>query len=220
MHHSRRYFLTLLGSLPLLLRGKLPSGATSASAGRWPSQASSLDPGLVQALADAVLPSELGVDGVRRASSEFLHWIAAYRAGAELLHPYGSAQVRYTEPLPLSAWRAQLLALERASQSQYSRSFAELERHLRADLVREALSATSGDTLPSPAAAPHVALALLGWFYDSPAATNLCYRARIDPLQCRPLGDSSRRPLPLAPEGNGSAPLGTAHRFGAEVSGS
>ena len=45
------------------------------------------------------------------------------------------------------------------------------------------------------------AVALLAHFYASPAATDLCYEARIGKDTCRPLAQSSRKPLPLARSG-------------------
>jgi hypothetical protein len=57
----------------------------------------------------------------------------------------------------------------------------------------------SGDRLPAPLAAGHVALALLAHWASSPAAWDLAYGARITPATCRPLADAPRKPLPIAP---------------------
>jgi hypothetical protein len=42
-----------------------------------------------------------------------------------------------------------------------------------------------------------VALALIAHFYESSAATDLCYEAKIGRATCRPLADSHRKPLPM-----------------------
>jgi hypothetical protein len=51
--------------------------------------------------------------------------------------------------------------------------------------------------MPSVADASHVAVALLAHFYESPAAGDLCYEARIGRQTCRPLAQQSRKPLPV-----------------------
>jgi hypothetical protein len=53
------------------------------------------------------------------------------------------------------------------------------------------------DRMPGIADASHVSLALLAHFYDSSAANDLCYEAKIGKATCRPLADSARKPLPL-----------------------
>ena len=49
-------------------------------------------------------------------------------------------------------------------------------------------------------AAPHIALALLSHFYHGSEANDLCYESRIGKENCRPLVQSARKPLPLAPK--------------------
>ncbi|HWP03952.1 MAG TPA: hypothetical protein VNL96_10880 [Gemmatimonadaceae bacterium] len=199
MGYTRRSFLAWLGTLPLLFRARgSPALGLPRPPGPVESQPRQLDPVLLHSLAEAVLPSELGAAGIGAAVTEYRGWIAEYRAGAELLHPYGSAEIRYAEELPLAKWRDQLLELDRVSRARYGQGFSELERDRRAEIVRAALSGEARTVLPAPADASHVAISLLAFFCASAAATNLCYRARIDPLQCRPLSDAPRRPLPLA----------------------
>ena len=80
-------------------------------------------------------------------------------------------------------------------------SFAALSRERRQALVRTALAGERGDALPNPLAARHVALALLAHFYDSPAATDLCYDAQIGRQQCRPLAAQRQQPVALGRRG-------------------
>ena len=150
-------------------------------------------------LAEAVLPSELGPAGVERAAGAFARWIAGYREGEELLHPYGSDRISRTGPSPAARWVEQLTALEREARARHGVAFAALPRAQRDQLVRDALSPVEvGARVPAPSSAPHVALALLAHWLDSPEATNLCYRRRIDPRTCRPLRDAPREPVALS----------------------
>ncbi|MGQ0539202.1 MAG: hypothetical protein ACT4R6_09675, partial [Gemmatimonadaceae bacterium] len=199
---SRRLFLgwlTALVALPRLLGAGIrrSSGGASMQAGMPPRE-------LVRALGAAVLPGELGEARIEVAGDAFSRWMAGYRAGAELLHPYGSPRISYSGPSPVPQWSAQLTALDRAARGRHRRGFAAISASDRQALVRQALAepriaaAISGERLPSVAAAPHVALALLAHFYGSREATDLCYGAQIGRSTCRPLVHSARKPLPLA----------------------
>jgi hypothetical protein len=53
--------------------------------------------------------------------------------------------------------------------------------------------------MPDPLAANHVVVALVAFYFGSAEANDLCYRAAIGRNQCRPLVNSPREPLPLAP---------------------
>jgi hypothetical protein len=201
---SRRRFVSWMGAVAAALGVPRHVWARAAAPGPrrltddHAPQASPLDDGLLVALAAAVLPTELGDDGSRRAARAFAAWAGGYKAGAELLHGYGSAELRSTPPLPLDAWRRQLAALDADARQLHRAGFAGVGAGDRQALVRQALRGVRVAGMPAPAGATHVAVALLAHFYDSPGATDLCYRARIGRTQCRPLGTSSQRPLPLA----------------------
>lgn len=181
---TRRHFLLGLAALvplPFVAR-RLHARAVAA-----------LDPARLRALGAAVLPSELGPTGVERTVAAFERWLAGYREGAELLHGYGTPDIRVSGPSPALRWAAQLEAL--------GQNFTTLDRAARQTAVRGALE-TAGSrfaALPPVDRAPHLAIGLLAFYYSSPEATDLCYQARIGPNRCRPLGESSRKPLPLAP---------------------
>jgi hypothetical protein len=157
-----------------------------------------LDPGLLRALGEAVLPGELGPSGLERAVSAFEHWLSGYREGAELLHGYGSGEIRRTGPSPALRWSSQLRQLEATAQKAHGASLAQLSIAERQALVRSALEGPPSNSLPPVDRAAHLSLGLLAYFYLSPAATDLCYQAQIGDTSCRPLSDSERRPLPLA----------------------
>jgi hypothetical protein len=162
-----------------------------------------LPPQMLLAVGAAVLPSELGTDGIERAVRAFSNWIVGYHASAELLHPYGSAELTTSPRSPAPAWRQQLSALDAAARTAHGQGFASLGVPERQALVRQALAAARLARLPSPVRAPHVAAALLAHFYDSPEATDLCYQAEIRKNQCRPLVNSPREPLPIRRRGSG-----------------
>jgi len=158
-----------------------------------------LDRPTLAALGEVVLPGELGAVGRARAVDDFVAWVAGYEPVAEEMHGYGYAEIRYLPPDPAPGWRAQLDGLDLLARRSRGRAFAELPPAPRRAMVEAALARVPNDTLPAPIAASHVALALLAHWASSPAAWDLAYGARINPLACRPLGDAPRRPLPLAP---------------------
>ncbi|MGQ0765842.1 MAG: hypothetical protein ACT4OZ_09265 [Gemmatimonadota bacterium] len=192
---SRRSFTKTIGAL---------AAALGAGARRLAAQARSpneqtptgLDAMLVMALAEAVLPSDLGRDGCARVGRDFVRWAISHKQGAELLHPYGSAAISHTTALPLAHWNRQLRELDSAAREATRSSFAALGIPARAGLVRNALGGERISGLPSAAAAQHVAIALISRFYSSPEATDLCYQVRIGREQCRPLSTVSHAPAP------------------------
>jgi hypothetical protein len=187
---SRRSFLTSLAAvLPLTV---VVRRAHAAALTHLES-----DPATLDALAAAVLPSDLGRAGTTKVAREFRDWGAQYRENAELVHGYGTSRLRSTGPTPLTRWTSQLDELEAAAQRTHQRRFHDLTVAQRADLVRTALEGQRLDRMPPVADANHVAVALLAHFYDSSAATDLCYGAHIGKQTCRPLSASSRKPLPM-----------------------
>ncbi len=180
----RRFLLQVAGLVPLPFVARRFHSLAVAE----------LDPRVLRALAAAVLPDELGAAGLERAVTGFERWLAGYREGAELVHGYGTGELRTTGPSPALRWSGQLQALEK-------QSFTKLEVEQRQRLVREAIAGTRPASLLQFDRAPHIALGLLGFFYSSPEATDLCYQARIGPNSCRPLSLSPRKPLPLGGAG-------------------
>jgi hypothetical protein len=156
------------------------------------------DPATLDALGEAVLPSQLGRAGITRAVGAFRDWGKSYGENAELVHGYGTSRLRKTGPTPVTHWTSQLDALDSASQAKLGRPFKGASVAQRADLVREALKGERLDRMPNVADANHVAVALLSHFYESSTAADLCYDARIGRETCRPLAQQSRKPLPLA----------------------
>lgn len=195
---SRRDFVSWLSTVGAALGIGARSRAEPAPA-RAPTepQSPSLDGAALRAVAEAVLPEELGKDGSARVARAFSQWAAGYREGAELNHPYGSAQIRSTGASPLNKWRDQLAALDRNARAKHQGPFTSLTRGQRTELLTAALSVDRVNRLPDPLEANHVALALMSWFFTSTDANDLCYDAKIGRNSCRPLVNAPRKPLPI-----------------------
>jgi hypothetical protein len=157
-----------------------------------------LDHALLRSLAEVVLPSELGADGRDRATSAFTRWADGYTPVPELMHGYGSQEIRYGPGDPKPRWASQLAALDLEAAKRWGEGFAELDVHRRRDLALRHLGATDLRRISSPVAVEHVGAALLAWWLATPDATNLCYRRTINPTVCRPLGASGEEPAPAA----------------------
>lgn len=192
---SRRTFVGWMGALGALIGARR---VRADSAPRDDTQPGTLSTTALTAVAAAVLPTALGADGTAKAVREFTRWVTEYRAGAEILHGYGTDELTSLPAIPLAAWREQLAALDRAAVATHQRAFTSLGVAERQGLIRQALAGTRVSALPGVAGAPHVAVALLSHFYDSADATDLCYGVQIGAKQCRPLVHNSRQPLPLA----------------------
>ena len=198
---DRRAFLKAAGALAAGAATGAAAGCEApAAGGASPSGAApGFDRATLDALGEVVLPAELGPDGRRRAVADFVAWVDGYDPVAEEMHGYGYAEVRYLPPDPAPGWRAQLEGLDLLARRARRRAFAELPAAERRALVETALRGERGDRIPAPLAARHVALALLAHWAASPAAWDLACGARVGRGTCRPLAESPRKPLPLAP---------------------
>ncbi len=159
-----------------------------------------LDEDLLLAVGRTVLPTELGVDGVARIVGDFREWAAAFRPGAERNHGYGTGELRHLPDDPVPGWSDQLRALDGTARARHGSDFPALGVGERRQLVEEALADVESSLMPNPGTASHVALAVLGFFYRSPEATDLAYRAAIKKQTCRPLAEAPRKPVSLSPE--------------------
>lgn len=183
MSISRRGFVQgVAAGLPVLV---LPGAGSGAHR---------LDELLLRALAEVVLPSELGAAGVAQAVAAFQSWLAAYEPVAERSHGYGTGEIEYLPADPAPGWGAQLTALDVESVRRFSRGFIAIDTAERRTLVERHVR---GNRLPSPIEADHVAVGLLAWWCDTPAAHDLAYRARIAPRTCRSLSAAHAEPVPL-----------------------
>lgn len=182
------------------------AGAQAKPVPKQPGALKWLDVPSLLPIAYVVLPAELGAGRIQRATIEFSRWIANYREGEELLHPYGSERISKTGPSPVTKWAAQVRELNESASAKdpHRHPFANQTVAERTAILNEALAGVQFPArVPSPIAAPHVALALLAHFLDSPDATNLAYDRQIDAKQCRPLADSPKEPVALRRAGRG-----------------
>ncbi|MCY3599706.1 MAG: twin-arginine translocation signal domain-containing protein [Gemmatimonadetes bacterium] len=150
----------------------------------------------LRAVAEAVLPDELGEDGRERAVRAFERWSDALEPVAELSHPYLVPEIRYSGPDPRPGWVAQLEGLEKECGSRHGMSLSDLEVPGRRELLARPL-ADAEPGLGAPQSADHVALALMAHFFGSAIATDLCYGRAIRRELCRSIEGAEDEPALL-----------------------
>lgn len=160
-----------------------------------------LDDALIGALGHSLLPTELGSDNIDRVVDEFQQWLEQYSTDAELNHGYGTSEIDYTPGDPTSRWQDQLDGLNAEAQRRFGASFVDLDADVRRGIIRQQIADDRLDRLPRAYRARHVAVGLLAYFYASPEATDLCYKAAIGKNRCRPLRRSPDEPISLRPGG-------------------
>jgi len=186
---KRRTLLQLLGSL----------AAAVSRPGRLFAQAAPLGPSdeaRVRAIAEAVLPDEIGAAGRDAAVKSFLGWVRDYRADAETDHGYGFTRLRRTGPSPAAHYAEQLNALDDEARKR-GRSFADLPVADRQTVLETAITAARVERLPARPDGGHVATDFMASYFRSIEANDLCYRSRIGRDTCRALAGSTERPAPL-----------------------
>lgn len=190
---TRREFLTRSG---LAVSGLVLSGCSTPE---WAERSDGPEAEVLDAVAEAVLPQELGGDGVVRALASFRAWLAGYEPVPELVHGYGTSEVEYGPADPAPRWTAQLQALDIEARKRHGRGFPALSGRERRGILRQRIDEEAGDGagLPHPLAARHVAVALLSHWYRTPDATDRAYGVRIRRETCRPLDGAPDRPGPL-----------------------
>ncbi len=148
------------------------------------------------AVAGIVLPaSSLGEEGVRRVVEGFWKWLDEFEPVAELDHAYiFTDEILYGPPDPEPMWRAQLEALELEAGKRHGASFAAIPREEQEAILRRQLPVHLGTGLPDPASAPHVALGLLAYFYQTSEANDLCYERGIERTTCRGIESGASEP--------------------------
>src|SRR5919201_6845586 len=113
-------WMAALFPLGAWLRRARPFGAGALDASAFG------DDALFGALASAVLPAELGSAGRARVVGDFRRWIGGYRPGAELVHGYGTPEIRYAGAGPAPRWARQMRALESDARRAHGRAFVAL----------------------------------------------------------------------------------------------
>src|SRR5262245_47565174 len=157
-------------------------------------QAEDLDAATLAAIAEVVLPSEADR---KAAVTAFTQWIADYKEGADTDHGYGNTRVRPTGPSPARNYAAQIAALDAAAKAKGAAGFAAATLDQRRAIVEAAITDAKIERLPTRPAGAHLAADLMGHYFGSPVAQDLCYRAAIGRDLCRGLPGSVNKPAPL-----------------------
>jgi len=200
---GRREFIKTAGLLAAAAAcGPAADRAPAHDAGGQPASAvprrAGFDDALLTSLGDAVLPSILGAEGQRAVVAAFVAWCDGYEPVAEEMHGYGYADVRYLPADPVPAWRAQLGGLDVLAERVHHAPFTSLGLAERQAIVAMALRESTGEGMPSPLGAGHIAVALLAHWSSSPEAWDRALGVVVSPNTCRPLADALRKPLPVA----------------------
>ena len=174
---SRRDALKSLGTIPFL-RFEQPD-----------------DRAMLAAIAEVVVPSEADRAA---AVAGFTKWIADYKEGADTDHGYGNTRVRTTGPSPARSYPAQMAALDAAAKAKGAAGFAAATLDERRAIVEAAIAEAKIERLPARPTGAHIAADLMGHYFNSSAASDLCYRAAIGRDACRGLPGSENKPAPLA----------------------
>jgi hypothetical protein len=188
---SRRNAIKTLGAA-------MASPAFELSSPERSRQQADIDPAALAAIADVVLPAE---SDRAAAVAAFTLWIAEYREGADTDHGYGNTRVRSTGPSPARNYAAHIAALDRAARAGGAQSFATASREARRAVVEAAIADAKVERLSSRPTGAHIASDLMGHYFGSSAAADLCYRAAIGRDACRGLAGSEQKPAFLPPKG-------------------
>lgn len=196
MSQDRRTFIKRSGAaVGVALTGGVAAGdqAGADDGGGRTGRAPALDPTVLRAVADVVLPAELSAVEREEAVADFEDWAAGYEPVAEMNHGYGTSEIRYGPPDPVPGWTAQLEALDLEARRRTGTAFADLDATAKRELL-ERQDLDRGTGLPNPLRADHVAVALMAHWFGSPRATDLCYRRRIGVQLCRGIDNAPEEP--------------------------
>jgi hypothetical protein len=182
---TRRVLGRALVFTPLAAAGVAPTACAPNTA----PVPTDLDRAALEALAQALLPSELPEAERRAAVADFVRWLDEYTPDAEMDHGYGFTQLRYTAPDPLPGYAADLEAMRASARERFGVELAALAPDQLRSLAAEAIEAAAPEleNIPGRPQAPHLCVALLAAYYGSPAATDRAYGSKIQRETCRGL---------------------------------
>lgn len=144
---------------------------------------------VLNVLAEAVLPAEVGSGGVRHVVEQFERWVRDYRPGADMEHGYGFTSVRSKPPSPAALYMAQLKGLRSSLLNQ--------DPEAKRTAIEAALVGAKIDGLTRLPDGKHVISDLMSFYFYSSEATDLCYRVAIERYKCRGLEGSDNPPPPI-----------------------
>jgi hypothetical protein len=148
------------------------------------------------ALAEVVLPSEIGAAGQAEAVERFVRWLRSYDADAEMDHGYGLTRLRRTGPSPASRYPVLIALIDRQTAAALRRpkaTFASAPLAVRRTIVEDSLRSVKGQRLLTRPGG-NLIEDLMAFYFQSSAANDLCYRAAIGREACRGLPGSEDPP--------------------------
>jgi hypothetical protein len=168
----------------------------------------------LSAIADVVLPADLGAQGRKRAVDKFVAWFVNYRQGADMGHGYGSSSLRQPSgPSPALRYPPQFAALETAARDRGAVSFAALPLAARREVVEETLNEPQPvNRLPAQPTGANLIADFMGSYFTSADAWDRCYRAEIQRDNCRTLDNSPEEPRATRGAANSSSRRASARR--------
>src|SRR4051794_7376448 len=190
---TRRGALKTLGAAAVV-----PDFGLKATAFHLQADAPQLDPVMLAAIGEVVLPAEADR---KAAIAAFVRWVRAYKEGADTDHGYGNTRIRATGPSPSRSYPAQIAALESSARAAGAASFPHAPLDVRRSILEAAIAGAKIERLPARPTGGHIAADLMGHYFNSSAASDLCYRAAIGRDLCRGLQDSEKAPAPLPTPG-------------------
>lgn len=168
-------------------------GAPGRAARGSPSQPADRTATLL-AIAEVVLPA----DADRKAAvAAFISWIDQYREGADTDHGYGNTRIRPLGPSPARNYPTQIAALDAAARAKGAVDFASTSLEARRAIIEQAIADAKVERLSARPTGAHVATDLMGHYFNSSTAADLCYRASIARDACRGLAGSDQPPKAL-----------------------
>jgi hypothetical protein len=185
-----RSVAALLLARPFAPAARLRQGAATLSAG---------DVATLRAIAGVALPASIGADAKDLVVDRFVAWVKNYREGADMGHGYGASTLRRPSgPSPALRYPPQFAALDRAAAALGASSFAALSPDRRRTIIEAALDEPERVTrLPATPTGASLVADLMGFYFNSPEARDLCYGRDIGTDRCRSLGGSEEEPARL-----------------------
>ena len=153
----------------------------------------------LNAIADVVLPEEIGADARRRAVTVFVSWFTNYRQGADMGHGYGASTLRAPSgPFPFSRYATQFSTLDGAARTRGGQTLRALPVADRRVIVEQFLNEPQAvNRLPASPTGANLIADLMGSYFTSANAWDVCYGVQILRDSCRALEGSEAAPLPI-----------------------
>ena len=149
------------------------------------------------ALAEVVLPSEIGAAGQAEAVERFIRWLHQLRRRCgRWITAYGFTRLRRTGPSPASRYPVLIALINRQTAAALRRpkaTFASAPLAVRRTIVEDSLRSVKGQRLLARPGG-NLIEDLMAFYFQSSAANDLCHRAAIGREACRGLPGSEDPP--------------------------